>query len=104
MAFLLVYITHPDMACAKKVTAHLLERRLIACANVFPVDSAYWWQGRIEESKEVVSIVKTETGNWDMLVSEVARIHPYKVPCIVRLDARGSEPFEEWVALQTRGS
>jgi periplasmic divalent cation tolerance protein len=46
MAFLMFYVTHADEAAARRLADQLLERRLIACANIHPVSSAYWWEGK----------------------------------------------------------
>ena len=54
----LVYITCRDNSEAEKISRHLLERRLIACANILPVKSLYWWDGRIVDENEVVIFAK----------------------------------------------
>ena len=58
MSFIVVYITHANLKNAKKISDELLKKRLIACANYFPIQSSYWWKGKIENSDEIVSIVK----------------------------------------------
>ncbi|MFH1055685.1 MAG: divalent-cation tolerance protein CutA [Candidatus Altiarchaeota archaeon] len=103
MTFIVVYITHSSMAEARRVVSHLLKLRLIACANFFPIRSMYWWRRKVEDSKEVVSLVKTSRRNWRKLKAEVEKIHPYKVPCIMRLDAKANRAYERWIARETRG-
>jgi len=63
MGFIIIYITHPDLKTAKKIVASLMKSRLIACGNFFSIQNTYWWKGKIENSKEVVSIVKTKKKN-----------------------------------------
>jgi periplasmic divalent cation tolerance protein len=103
MSFIFIYITNPDMARAKKLTNHLLKKRLIACANVFPIKSIYWWKGEVEESDEVVLIAKTRKQLWQKLKTEVKKLHPYDTPCITKLDAEANKEFEEWVHKETKG-
>jgi len=38
--FILVYITHETENAAKKISDYLLNKKLIACANIFPITSA----------------------------------------------------------------
>ncbi|MBU0619585.1 divalent-cation tolerance protein CutA, partial [Patescibacteria group bacterium] len=57
MGVIIIYITHPDLKTAKKIVASLMQSRLVACGNFFPIQSSYWWKGKIENSKEIVSIV-----------------------------------------------
>ena len=97
MAFILIYITHKNMEEAKKVVSHLLQKKMIACANFFPIKSAYWWKGKIDETDEVVSIVKTIKGNWKKVKSEVKKIHHYEVPCIMKIDAKANAEYEKWI-------
>jgi periplasmic divalent cation tolerance protein len=103
MAFILVYVTHPDTDCARRIAKHLLEKRLVACANVFPIESMYWWVGRLEEKMEVVTLFKAPKRNWARLKAEIERLHPYDTPCIMRLDAKANAGFERWVGEVTQG-
>ncbi|VVB73893.1 Divalent-cation tolerance protein CutA [uncultured archaeon] len=102
MAFVLVYITHKNKAEARKVVSRLLKRRLVACANIFPIESHYRWKGRIEQAKEIVTVLKTKKENWNKVRAEVERIHPYEVPCIMRLDAEANPSYESWIRKETR--
>jgi len=97
MPFKIIYITHPDEATAKKISAELIEKKLVACANLFPIESAYWWQSAIQNEKEVVSIVKTTEKNFEKVKKVVAEIHPYEVPCIMAMQAEANEAYEKWI-------
>ena len=97
MSFIVVYITHSDLEAAEAVVNHLLEKRLIACANFFPIRTAYWWEDKIERGNEVVTIVKTTEENWEALQEEVEAIHPYEIPCITKFAAEANPAFEDWV-------
>jgi len=101
MAFLLCYITHPDEATARRISEHLLTERLVACANIFPITSAYWWQGAIQHENEWVSVVKTRLDLEAKLEAAVQKIHPYKTPCILRFEARANEAYEDWIVSET---
>ena len=97
MGFIIIYITYPDMKIAKKIVASLMKERLIACANFFPVDGVYWWKGEIENSKEIVSIVKTKKENWSKVKLAVTKLHPYETPCIMKIDVEANEDYESWI-------
>ena len=97
MSFIAVYITHESREAAQKVVDHLLHRKCIACANVFPITSAYWWQGNISNDEEWVSIVKTTSENWAWLEREVSSIHPYDVPCIMKMEVEANQAYEAWI-------
>lgn len=97
MGFIIIYITHPDLRTAKKIVASLMKNRLIACANFFPIESTYWWKGKMENSDEIVSIVKTKKENWDRVKSAVIKMHPYEIPCIMKIDVDANENYENWI-------
>ncbi len=101
MGFIAVYITHENVEEARKVVSHLLEKKLIACANSFPIESTYWWQGAVQTAHEVVSLVKTRSENWETVRSEVEKIHPYDVPCIMRFDVEANDAYESWIGDST---
>ncbi|MEK9183111.1 MAG: divalent-cation tolerance protein CutA [Patescibacteria group bacterium] len=94
---IIIYITHPNLKTAKKIVAALLASRLIACGNIFPTQSIYWWNGKMKNSKEYVSIVKTVEKNWPKIKSAVSKIHPYQIPCIMKICVKANDDYESWI-------
>lgn len=97
MSFALIYITHPSEAEAQRVSQHLLECKVIACANIFPITSAYWWQGLLQNEQEWVSIVKTSLENYEGVKTEVEKVHSYEVPCILKIEVEANTAYENWI-------
>lgn len=97
MAFIVVYVTHKNLSEAKKVAEHLLKKRLIACVNYLPIGSSFWWKGKIDHSKEIVTLLKTKKENWAKIKAEIKKIHPYETPCIMKIDVEANEDYESWV-------
>jgi len=97
MKFILIYITHANLPSAKKLCNQLLKDRLIACVNYFPIESAYWWKGTIEESKEIVSLVKTNSKNWLKVQNIVTKAHPYETPCIMKVTVEANTAYGKWI-------
>src|SRR3989344_1565893 len=100
--FVSCYITAKSKGEAEKIISALLKKRLIACANMFPVKSQYWWKGKIEKSSEYVIIAKTRKEKEKKIIAEVKDIHSYEVPCIVFYDIRGSKNYLEWIDGETK--
>lgn len=98
-----IYVTTSNEAEAKMISRHLLEKRLIACANIFPIQSQYWWDGKIEEGKEAVAILKTEEGKYEQVRKEIEGIHSYKVPCITKINVKTNKSYERWMTEQIGG-
>lgn len=96
------YVTVPDRATARRIARAIIERRLAACANFWPVESIYRWRGKREEAHEFVLVFKTRRSLLKNLIAEVRRMHPYEVPCIVSYPmgpALGS--FLDWIDSET---
>lgn len=93
-----VYVTCPDEATARRIARALLERRLVACANLLPVTSLYRWEGAIEEAREVAMFLKTTRERVRDVVAAVRELHPYEVPCAVGFELGDGEPaYYAWV-------
>jgi periplasmic divalent cation tolerance protein len=101
MAFLIFYVTHSDEESAQTLSGALLEKRLIACANILPVTSAYWWQGEVQQEGEWVSILKTRTNLEDAVEKAILELHSYQTPCILRFPVSANASYEEWIDAET---
>ena len=97
-----VYITCKDMKEAKLIATRLLEKKLIACANIFPIKSMFTWKGKIVDEHEVALISKTRQEKFDRIKEETRELHSYDIPCIVALPWHDSdEEFKKWVESET---
>ena len=101
MGFIIIYVTHKSLEDAKKITSHLLNKKLIACANFFPIESCYFWKNNLENANEIVSILKTKTENWSIVSKEIKKLHPYEVPCIIKFNVEANEDYEKWIHKET---
>ena len=99
----LVFSTAPDEGLARALARTLLERRLIACANLVPgLQSIYRWEGRVEESSEVLLLLKSTRGRLAELERALHELHPYDTPEFVVLDALTVAPrYLDWLRAQT---
>ncbi len=94
-----VYVTAADEEQATDLARALLTRGLIACANLLPgMRSLYLWQGELQDEPEVAMLLKTREDRLDELISAVAELHPYDVPCVVAWPIEaGAEAYLAWV-------
>jgi periplasmic divalent cation tolerance protein len=94
-----VYMTASSLEEARRIARELVESRLAACVNILPgMSSIYSWEGRLEESAEVVMIAKTSKARVPALTARVKSLHSYECPCIVSLPVlTGYRPFLEWI-------
>lgn len=94
-----VYVTVPDQQTARTMAQSVVEEGFAACVNIIPhVTSFYLWQGSVEESQEVVLVIKTTQHMFKKLETRIRGLHPNKCPCIVAmLLADGAADYINWV-------
>lgn len=98
----LLYITNPNREIALKIATRLLEKRLIACANMFPIDSIYQWEGEVVNDEEIVLLVKTTNTAVSAVTQAVSSLHPYSTPCILVLPSHANDAYSSWVSQQVQ--
>lgn len=101
--FLLVYCTCPDRHSAETIARHLVEQRLAACVNLVPgVHSVYRWRGNVEESEELMLVIKARESALTEVEAAVAALHPYELPELLAVPVTGgAEPYLTWLEEST---
>lgn len=96
--FSIIYITAGSMDEAKSIGRTLVEERLTACANIFPITSIFRWKDKIDEENEFGMLIKTRTGKVKDIERRVKQLHNYEVPCVIsfKIDS-GSEDYLKWI-------
>lgn len=102
MMFSDIYVTAPNLDEARRIARTVIEERLGACANIYPITSIYRWHGSIEEDGECALLIKTKTELVDKLASRIRDLHSYETPCIVsfKIDA-GDQSYLSWIQQET---
>ena len=100
MSVVSVYAVFADAEEAERIGRAVVEDRLAACMNLIsPIRSIYRWKGAVETAEEVSAIFKTSEGQVDALMTRIAGLHSYEVPCVVAWPIEkvlGS--YADWVA------
>jgi periplasmic divalent cation tolerance protein len=90
MSVVSVTAVFADADEATRIGEAMVDARLAACINILgPVHSIYRWKGEIERADEVIAVFKTSDGAADALITRIAGLHSYDVPCIF------SEPIDK---------
>lgn len=99
---LLVFTSLPSQEAASALARELLQRQLVACAQIQPIDSLYHWQGELREEREWRLLLKTRSALYGELQALVLDLHPYELPALMALPVAQAAPaFEAWVRGQT---
>jgi len=89
----------------RMIARTLLQDKLAACVNMVPkVTSIYEWEGQVEESTEVLLLVKSQARKVSALTARVQEMHSYEVPEVIETRVvGGSKKYLEWVVEMTGG-
>ncbi|OFV92740.1 MAG: cation tolerance protein CutA [Acidobacteria bacterium RIFCSPLOWO2_12_FULL_54_10] len=95
-----VLVTCKNSREGKRIARHLLEKRLIACANLLPqIYSLYRWKGKIADEKECLMLMKSTRELFQPLSIEIEKLHSYSVPEIIALPViDGAANYLHWIA------
>ena len=102
MNCILIYSTFPSKEQAEMAAQSLLDERLVAGANLWPLESHFRWQGRIEQRQECAALFQAERRFYKRIEARLKQLHPDTVPQIVMWRIKdGSEPFLKWIMDET---
>jgi periplasmic divalent cation tolerance protein len=99
MKFFLIYTTCKNQREAQKIAKIIVDKKLAACANIFPkIQSYYHWQGKSVWDTESVLILKTKAARIKGVINQVKKIHSYNAPCILVFEIKkGNKDYLRWV-------
>jgi periplasmic divalent cation tolerance protein len=79
-----VMTTTAEKQQAEALAQAVLDKRLGACVQISgPIESRYWWNGRIEVASEWTLMIKTRHDLYKRLEAFLLELHPYDQPEII---------------------
>jgi periplasmic divalent cation tolerance protein len=97
---IVVLVTCRSIKEAQQIGHALVERKLVACANILaPLHSIYRWKGKVDVATEVLLILKSSRLRFGAIDSAIRKMHSYHVPEIIALPiAAGSRSYLDWIS------
>lgn len=95
--------TFAKEADATTAVRTLVLERLAACGTlIHRARSIYVWQERIEDTEEIVVLIKTSPERSASAAARLRELHPYECPEVLALDAASLNPaYAAWIAAAT---
>jgi periplasmic divalent cation tolerance protein len=95
-----VLVTTGTLKEARRIALALVKSELAACVNVSgPVESTYWWQGKVERSRERLLLVKTSRELFPQVEAAIRKLHSYQTPEIICIPiVNGSQDYLDWLS------
>jgi periplasmic divalent cation tolerance protein len=95
-----VLVTCPNVAEARRIARAVVSGKLAACINILPgtVVSIYRWKGKVESVRERLLLIKTSRKRLTKLREMVERLHSYDLPEFIALPIEaGSQAYLAWI-------
>jgi len=95
---ILIYTTAGSLKEAENIAKNLVEKRLVACVNYFPIKSVYWWKGKACCEKEYVLLCKTVESRFTEVKEAIKKFHSYEVPAVFSIKiGEGESKYFQWI-------
>ncbi len=84
---------------AQQIASDLVDRRLVACAQITgPVTSIYRWKDRVEQAEEWMCTLKTRESLFHEVAVAIRQLHSYECPEIIAVPiVDGNEDYLSWM-------
>ena len=100
--FALVMTTCGGKADAELIATTLVEKRLAACVQMFPIASVYRWEGALQKAEEWMLLGKIRAADYADVEAAIASVHPYSTPEIIEIGIeKGAQAYLNWIASVT---
>ena len=97
------YVPVGNAAEAASLGNLAIKEQLAACANAFPVQSVFMWEGALQQEPEFILVLKTMPHKKNALRELLESKHSYETPCILSWDAEVNAAYGSWVDRQVKG-
>ena len=95
---LAVFTTTPSREEARKIAETLVERQLVACAQISEIESIYSWKGAVQREPEFRLLLKTTEPQYEAVETVIRELHSYELPAIFAMAIEHAyEPYARWV-------
>ena len=89
---------------AEGLAETLVSEHRVACVNLYPIQSVYFWKDVVCKEPEVTLMMKVSASGVDALRKRVVELHPYELPEFVVLDVDTSASLASYVAFVRDGT
>ena len=93
-----VFTTTATIDEARTIARTLVERKLVACAQISAIESFYRWNGAVQNEPEFRVLLKTTSDRYGAVEQAVRELHSYELPAIhsIAFDQIYA-PYAEWI-------
>lgn len=95
---ILILVSFETNEDAEKCANYLIDNKLAACVEVYPVKNFYVWKGEKVAADEVSGIIKTDDRYFDKVRTALEKLLPYETPQIIEIKAENvNGSYSKWL-------
>ena len=88
---------------ARAIIRAVVDARLAACGQTWPITSCYRWRGEIAVDGEHLLLFKTLAEHFDAICAVIRANHSYELPAIAAVPlSRAGPGYVDWIVESTR--
>ena len=74
-----------------------MREKLIPCVTFKNIESHFWWEGDINQLKEVQLMIKCKEENINKVCNKISEYHSYEVPEIIYFRVSANKNYYDWI-------
>lgn len=83
---------------AKQLGSLIIEKKIAACVDFWPISSCYNWEGSFQYVSQAMILITTFESKIDQVNQIISDNHSYSVPLIAGVDVRRiNHTYKEWM-------
>lgn len=94
---IIIYVPCSNEQEAQLIAQELLQKKLVACANLVPFTSMYWWENTINTDQEVALLLKSVEKHQEAITEAITQLHSYEIPCIISAKVSCNKAFQQYL-------
>lgn len=101
--YALIMTTTNTKKNAKKIIYALLKKKIAACIQLFPIESFYTWEGKVDNDKEFILFIKSKARLYNQIEKTILKKHTYTTPEIIQVPIKkGARAYFSWIEEVTK--
>ena len=93
-----IYTTCKNIDEAEELGSLIVNKKIAACVDFWPVTSCYSWKGSFQCVAQAMLLITTFEAKLEEVTEIISENHSYSVPLIAGVDVRRiNHPYKEWM-------
>ena len=94
-----IYTTCANPEEAKLLGKMIIDKKIGACVDYWPINSMYNWEGDLKEVSQTMLMITTLESKIEDVNDLISKHHSYSIPLIAGLDIRRvNRAYKEWIS------